>query len=414
MMQQLTSRPRQFTASTLLALATMALLIMTTGVQADDVYTLNIGDPHRKDRQVTPLLDGIRDTHTGEIIDPAEMATRLSDAAFVLIGEEHTNMDFHRVQLQVIKALHAAGRSVVIALEMFPYVDQANLDQWSAGEFAKQEFVDTASWYSRWGYPWGYYRDIFIFARDNGLPMWGVNAPRDTIARVRKQGWDNLPDEDKAYLPPQINTDSDEHMQLFKAYFQTDDAIHGPDSLPEAALRNMYEAQVSWDGVMGFNAVRARKANPDAVVVVLVGGGHVAYGLGIARQLAAWDDGRVGLVMPVPADLAQVQASYGDYLWGVPTPSDPIYPTLGVATTTKDGGLLVLDVESTSTAERAGVKAGDLIVSLNGQPVTERGAYMRIMASLSWGDRVTLSTKRDGEMISASAVLRRQVGSEDE
>jgi uncharacterized iron-regulated protein len=414
MTQQLTFRSRRLSGFTLTTLAAAALLATAAVSAADNVYTLNVGDPHRKDRQITPLLDGITDTRTGEIIDPAEMADRLSDSDYVLIGEEHTNMDFHRVQLQTIKALHAAGRQVVIALEMFPYVDQAYLDQWSAGQLAEQDFLDNAAWYARWGYPWGYYRDIFIFARDNGLPMWGANAPRDTIARVRKQGWDNLSEEDRAYLPPQIDTDSAEHMQLFKAYFQTDDAIHGPDSLPEAALRSMYEAQASWDGVMAFNAVRAHQAHPDAVVVVLVGAGHVAYGLGIARQLAAWDDGRVGLVMPVPVDVSRVQASYGDYLWGVPAASDPLYPTLGLATTKKDGGLLVLDVEKQSTAEQAGIVAGDLLVSLNGQAVSDRGAYMRLMAALSWGDRVTLGAERAGEAFSASAVLRRHAGAGDE
>ena len=404
----------------LLSLLAGLLLLPAIGFATDAVYTLSVGDANRKDRQVAPTLDGILDSRTGELIDPAQLAHRLSDAAYVLIGEDHTNMDFHRVQLRVIKALHEAGRSVVIGLEMFPYVDQPVLTRWSAGELSEQAFLEQSRWYHRWGYPWGYYREIFTFAREAGLTMWGVNAPRETISQVRKEGWDSLSLEDKEHLPPQINTDSPDHMALFKAYFQTDDAIHGPDALPEAALRGMFEAQVSWDGVMAYQAWRARQAHPEAVIVVLAGGGHVAYGLGIARQLAAWDDSRVGLVMPVPVGLADgtplshVQASYGDYLWGVPPITDPVYPVLGLATVTRDSGLAVLDVESDSTAELAGIRAGDVIVSLNEEPVSERGTYSRIMASLSWGDRVTLGVQRDGATLSKTAVLRRRIGAHDE
>jgi uncharacterized iron-regulated protein len=397
----------------LLALGAAALLPVC-GALASAVYTLNVGDPHRKDHQVAPILDGIRDSRTGEVIDPAELARRLEDAAYVLIGEDHTNMDFHQVQLQVIRALHTGGRTVVIGLEMFPYVDQPHLDQWSAGELSADEFLARSQWYARWGYPWGYYRDIFAFARDHKLAMWGINAPRQTISRVRQEGWDSLSEDDRAHLPPRIDTESEEHMALFKAYFQSDDAIHGPDALPEAALRSMFEAQVSWDGVMAYNAVRARQAHPDAVVVVLAGGGHVAYGLGIARQLAAWDDGRAALVMPVPVRLSdgtpldRVQASYGDYLWGVPPVTDPVYPVLGLATMNRENGVAVLDVETDSTAHRAGVRAGDLIVTLNDQSVADRGAYARIMAGLSWGDAVSLGLERDGSRLSMSAVLRRR------
>ena len=182
----------------------------------------------------------------------------------------------------------------------------------------------------------------------------------------------------------------------------------------------MFEAQVSWDGVMAYQAWRARQAHPNAVVVVLAGGGHVAYGLGIARQLVAWDDSPVGLVMPVPVGLRngdplrRVLASYGDYLWGVPAETDPVYPVLGLATVQRDAGLAVLDVEQGSTADRAGVLTGDVIVSLNKQPVTARGVFSALMASLAWGDQVTLELERDGTTLSTAAILRRRTENNDD
>jgi uncharacterized iron-regulated protein len=38
-----------------------------------------------------------------------------------------------RVQLRVIRALHDAGRKVMIGLEMFPYTEQKSLDHWRDG-----------------------------------------------------------------------------------------------------------------------------------------------------------------------------------------------------------------------------------------------------------------------------------------
>ena len=69
---------------------------------------LPIGDPARKDNQVALALDGITDTATAEVIAPEVLAERLADAGLVFVGETHTNLDFHNVQLRVIRALHEA------------------------------------------------------------------------------------------------------------------------------------------------------------------------------------------------------------------------------------------------------------------------------------------------------------------
>jgi hypothetical protein len=44
--------------------------------------------------------------------------SRLADTGLLFIGENHSNQEFHAVQLHTIKALHEAGREVLIGLEM--------------------------------------------------------------------------------------------------------------------------------------------------------------------------------------------------------------------------------------------------------------------------------------------------------
>src|SRR6187455_918286 len=103
------------------SLVTIAAASTTLAAAADRLSGLPLGDPARRDREVRIVLDGIVDTATGDTIDPDTLAARLAHAKLVIIGEEHTSVESHRVQLQVIRALEMAGRQVSIALEMFPF-----------------------------------------------------------------------------------------------------------------------------------------------------------------------------------------------------------------------------------------------------------------------------------------------------
>ena len=112
-----------------------------------DVQQLVLGDPARRDRKAPVRLDGITDTARGEVISANEMARRMADVRVLFIGEEHTNGEFHRAQLRVIEALTAAGRKVIVGLEMFPWTLTTPLERWSRGELTEAQFLDEAKWY---------------------------------------------------------------------------------------------------------------------------------------------------------------------------------------------------------------------------------------------------------------------------
>ena len=158
-------------------LLVVCLAFATLAAAQEQTLHLAIGDPARKDRQVPVMLDTIIDTSSGQPVMPDELAARLRTTQLLLIGESHTSMEFHKVQLQVIRALNEAGRRVLIGLEMFPYTEQRSLDNWREGLLTEDGFVKLARWYEHWGYHWLYYRDIFVYARDHRLQMTAVNAP---------------------------------------------------------------------------------------------------------------------------------------------------------------------------------------------------------------------------------------------
>ncbi len=374
-----------------------------------------IGDPARKDREVTLVLDGIVETSGGTIITPEQMAERLSDTGLFFIGETHTNIDYHRVQLRTIRALHEAGREVMIGLEMFPYTQQPALDKWIDGQQSEQEFVEAAEWYTYWGYNWQYYREIFVYARENGLRMYGVNTPREVVSAVRRKGFKDLTPEEAEHIPNGVLPVTDEQRTMYRSFFDPDDALHMSDDRLDGMLR----AQATWDATMGWNALQAlrKHGGDDAIMVVLIGSGHVTYGLGAERQTAPYYDGNIASLIPVQiaddtdAPVEKVQASYANFIWGLPKAEYEIYPSLGLSLMGPIGKepTQIIQLSEGSVAERAGIEVGDVLVSLNGEQVSSGVDLRRIVSGWRWGDVVAATIKRDGEQQQVSIAVRREL-----
>ena len=395
-----------------------ALLVLLAGaspLSGEDVLRLPIGDPARRDRDAPVVLDAITDTESGRMLLPTELPARLRDVRLLLVGEEHTAMETHEVERRVIEELDKAGRRVSIGLEMFPYTQQPALDEWSAGRLSEEEFLRTSQWYRHWGYNWGYYRAVFLYAREHGLAMLAVNAPREVVTAVRRKGFEGLTPEEAAHIPTRIDTKSADHMRLFRASF-TDATFHA--GMSEEAWQAMLAAQCTWDATMAFHAVSPvlREADPKAIVVVLAGTGHVQYGLGIERQARQWYAGRIASVLPVAvADekgvpVGSARASYASFLWGIPAESAPLFPDLGIATRAAEGGpgLEILHVEEDSVGARGGLAVGDVLVSIDGVALTDRETLARAMAGKRWGDGVSLGVRRREETVTRMVPLRRR------
>ncbi|MEP6993050.1 MAG: ChaN family lipoprotein [Acidobacteriota bacterium] len=392
-------------------------LVFGASLSAEEILRLPIGDPARRDRDAAVVLDAITDTGSGAVLTPSELPGKLTDVRLLLVGEEHTDMDSHAVERRVIEELHRAGRHVLVGLEMYPYTAQSALDDWSAGKLSEDAFLESSHWYKHWGYNWFYYRDIFLFARENRLRVFGVNAPREVVSAVRKKGFQGLTPEEAAHIPTKIDTGSADHMRLFRASFE-DASFHA--GMSEEQWQAMLNAQCTWDATMAFQALHAleQDADPKAILVVLVGAGHVEYGLGIERQARQWFAGRIASIIPVPvADVHQkpvraARASYANFLWGVPPEGDPLFPDLGVSTRPVEGQprLEVINVEKDSPGQHADVRDGDVLVSLDGTPLPDRETLARVMAAKRWGDASVLVVRRGEDTVSLRLLFRREAG----
>lgn len=382
---------------------------------ADPVHRLPLGDPARRDKEVNLILDAGIDTATGETVDADAIAARLDGVKLLLLGESHTSVESHRVQLLVLQALQRRGRDIRLGLEMFPYTEQASIDAWNDGRWTEAEFLEKARWYEHWGYHWGYYRDLLLFARDRRIPLVAVNAPRELVSAVRQKGITNLSPEQAARMPPKVDTDSADHLTLFKAQLGDGGGAHG-GGMTDEAWKGMLAAQATWDAAMAWNALKALESTSagDPIVVVLVGSGHVVYGLGIERQARTWFDGPVSSVVAMPLhddegrETGPVRASYAHFLWGVPRERWSAWPSLGLSTRAGEGGSRqVIAVDDDGPAARAGVKVSDVLVRLDAVTIDSREALGRRMATYHWGDVATLVVRRGSEELTLRVPLRR-------
>ncbi|TVM36422.1 ChaN family lipoprotein [Oceanidesulfovibrio marinus] len=189
----------------------------------------------------------------------------LAKAEFVYVGEVHDEYATHLAQLAVIRALREAGHEVVVGLEMFERRDQETLDRWLAGKLPEREFIE--AFRRNWGRLWPQYRDIFLYCRENGVPMAGLNVPRSVTRKVASQGFESLTEEERGMLPP-IACD------VSPAYAEFLHRITGAHGHGEAEFQKFCEAQLVWDTAMAVHALDDMKEHPGAIMVVLAGSVH--------------------------------------------------------------------------------------------------------------------------------------------
>jgi serine protease Do len=124
--------------------------------------------------------------------------------------------------------------------------------------------------------------------------------------------------------------------------------------------------------------------------------------VGINSQILSVSEGNIGIGFAIPANMARhvmdelrTEGRVRRAQLGVtvqPVTSD-MAASLGLSETR---GAIVSSIESGSAAEHAGLKRGDVIVSFNGQPVTDYNALRNRVADAKPGSNASVGIMRDG------------------
>jgi Do/DeqQ family serine protease len=133
--------------------------------------------------------------------------------------------------------------------------------------------------------------------------------------------------------------------------------------------------------------------------------------VGINSAILSRTGGNIGIGFAIPSNMMrnvmQQLIKYGEVRRGVlgvniQTLTPDIAESMGLANTQ---GALVSQVVDGSAAEKAGIKAGDVITAVNGKPVKDAAALRNSIGLLRIGDKVDISLVRDGKPRRVTATI---------
>jgi serine protease Do/serine protease DegQ len=133
--------------------------------------------------------------------------------------------------------------------------------------------------------------------------------------------------------------------------------------------------------------------------------------IGINTAILSRSGGNIGIGFAIPVNMAhsvmEQLIKYGTVKRGqlgvsMYTVTPDIAHSLGLPSAV---GALVSQVVEGSPAERAGIRTGDVITSVNGQPVKSNSELRNTIGLLRVGDKVDIGLVRDGKPVRVTAVI---------
>lgn len=337
----------------------------------------------------------------GARIEASEVLTHAARGSVVLLGESHDNADHHRWQLQTLAALAALRPKLVLGFEMFPRRVQGALDRWVAGELSEEAFLSASDWSRVWGMATEHYLPLFHFARINRIPMLALNVEREFVQAVRAHGFEAVPPEKREGMTAAAPASEAYVDWLYTVYSHHLDKgrIAGRGD-PE--FRRFVEAELIWDGAMGQAIAQSVAREPEALVVGIMGSGHIRFGFGVPRQLESLGVTRIASLLPwsAGADCGEFSRGLATAVFGLPAEqSGRSRPLLGVTLETAANGVRVVTVAPGSVAEAAGLRPGDVLVDAAGNALKALGDVRSVVQSVAWGTWLPLKVRRGGEIV---------------
>ncbi len=390
--------------SLLRTLLPLLLMASTACAHADGAFH-GAGSPYRDLSKVK--VGTIVHLRTGRTVDRATLFDHLARVQVVYVGETHDNPEAHRIQFEILQALAARHPDLAVGLEMIPRDQQPLLDAWVAGHMEEKEFA--RRWTALWSTGYRAYEQILRLCRDRQIPLIALNAPRTLVHAVAKEGIDHLSEKMRGALPDTIDTDDPYHRAKTEALFSGHSKEHTPD------FDRFYPAQLLWDETMAQTGADYLKAHPGSHLLVLAGGYHVEQGVGIPRRLFRRLPVPFATVLPftpvVPEDkqdrlmkvkrMPTLHLLIADFAWAVNYADLPGVKLGVVVGQTKEEpdqvGLAVDQVMDDTPAATADLRAGDRIVTVNGETVNDLADLRWILGALKRGDTATVTVERDGE-----------------
>lgn len=385
-----------------LSIFVLATFLAFGDEETDEIFLLKIGNKNLKDKTMDVSVGKIYSAREGKSVPFSKMIKEMRACRFIYVGESHNSLPMHDIQFKIIQALYEQDKNLSIGMEMFTVRHQDVLNKWSLGILSPSEFIRDARWYVNWNFNFGYYENIFKYAKENKIQVHALNAPREIITKIRMKGWDALSEPEKMVVP-QLDLSHEEHRMLIRTILKNTDFPHKmDDKTMDMVFEGLYRAQSAWDEVMAFNAQKG-VAREDTNMVVLAGSGHLLYNLGINHRVYKKNklpsETVVCVEIPEGKDSIRVSRSLADYIWGLSEEKMTAFPSIGLKFKKFDGldNLVVERNPIDGVAKGQDFEKGDVILSVNGKNFTDINELRIYLAQFKWNDEVKVLLLRDAQ-----------------
>jgi len=336
------------------------------------------------DNSVAPIV-----VETANITSVEQVLQRTEAKRLVFVGETHTSLSDHQLQLQVLKVMHEQGGDLAIGVEWFQRPFQPVLDRYIEGDIGESEFLRKSEYFQRWGFDYRLYRDILRYAQEHGIRVLALNASREITQAIREKGLDGLAKEQRGRLPQSYDFDNAKYAEHLRKIFQ----IHkGRNQEDPEAFRRFLEVQLTWDETMASGVAEYLAASEDRRVLVFAGKGHT-HAAAIPGRVAR-RNGIKGL------SIASYQPGEAfeqpDFLVLQPSQYLPPAGLIGVTLEEKENGVHITSISKGSLAGKAGIKAGDRLLAIGDVPIVSYTDVKLAMLDRLPGDTLAVKVHRSG------------------
>jgi len=314
-----------------------------------------------------------------------KLIPQLASKRVVFVGEMHDRYDHHLNQLAIIQALHQLDPNIAIGVEYFQQPFQQPVDDYIAGRISEDEFLRRTEYFTRWGFDYRLYAPIFRYARQQHIPVRALNVPNALVSAVAKVGIAGLAENQRAYLPKQIEPADDDYKNRLRPDFE-EHPFGGPD-----AFDHFVEAQLVWDEGMAESAAAYLNANPQRRMVILCGIGHVEFGAGIPKRLERRTHASYAIVINNEDEIAP---HIGDYLLLSQNKELPPAGDLGVKLDGEAGALRIRSLIAGGAAQKAGLRKNDVLIAIDGQPMKTTSDVRIALWQKAPGDHIHVTMQR--------------------
>ncbi|MCK5220916.1 MAG: ChaN family lipoprotein, partial [Candidatus Aminicenantes bacterium] len=259
------------------------------------------------------------------------------------------------------------------------------------GKITEDELLKETQWFEKGSYHYHYTKMIMDLAKKYKIKLAGLNIPRSILRKASRKGFATLTKEEKKLFPT-INVLNKDHRFFIQRVFG-----EFTMQMPPFWFDNMYAAQKIWDVVMAESMIKVLKKNKGYKGIIIAGNNHVVYKLGIPfRYNLSKKRAKITTIIPVYLPekkeeddidenpmmkkmkgslnpIAVYSRGIGDFVFLIESSGDNIYKKFGIKEKFKDNKLIVEKVTKKSAAEEYGIKKGDIIKSVNGIEIKEKG-----------------------------------------